>query len=401
MGGGSSHKAFATNRKKSRSGTSSLCMYFDDCKRRGIDEWEQYQQQQQQQPWILSRSQEKILAMEQLLGYTAHSASTLTDEQIEDETLHWAVDTHVIGIDDDDEEVDQRSSKDETYSSKQTYKYDSLSDLIVASRCTTVTQSLALLWQLLSTLFDKAEKQGTNIDSSVHWVVFHKCDPLWDYDTMVQLLQAISISKPQLSFDLDLDLFHPEYKHSPRMWSPETHAPFPTVAIRIRTKEKENANLNMDMDKMRSKLQSLFDKMDAIPEIRKVQVQQDESSSEQVLQSCREWMKQQQTNSTSTASIGNDIGNDRKWLVETYKEPYQLYATLWTAIAGFAPGKHSSTMMVVTPNLDAQTTHRVAVTVNAALQRLAPTIRIANVFYPAAEQNSSSAPHAMIHLVQE
>jgi hypothetical protein len=96
--------------------------------------------------------------MEQLLGYTAHSASTLTDEQIEDETLHWAVDTHVIGID-DDKEVDQRSSKDETYSSKQTYKYDSLSDLIVASRFTTVTQSMALLWQLLSTLFDKAEKK--------------------------------------------------------------------------------------------------------------------------------------------------------------------------------------------------------------------------------------------------
>jgi hypothetical protein len=115
-------------------------------------------------------------------------------------------------------------------------------------------------------------------------------------------------------------------------------------------------------------------------------------------------MKQQQTSSTSTASIDNDIGNDRKWLVETCKEPYQLYATLWTAIAGFAQpsGKHSSSTMVVTPNLDAQTTHRVAVTVNAALQRLAPTIRIANVFYPAAEQNSrSSPPHAMIHLVQE
>jgi hypothetical protein len=62
------------------------------------------------------------------------------------------------------------------------------------------------------------------------------------------------------------------------MWSPETHAPFPTVGIRILTKEKENANL-MDMGKMRSKLQSLLDKMNAIPEIRQrqVQVQQDES----------------------------------------------------------------------------------------------------------------------------
>jgi hypothetical protein len=62
------------------------------------------------------------------------------------------------------------------------------------------------------------------------------------------------------------------------MWSPETHAPFPTVGIRILTKEKENANL-MDMGKMRSKLQSLSDKMNAIPEIRQrqVQVQQDES----------------------------------------------------------------------------------------------------------------------------
>ena len=101
-------------------------MYFDDCERRGVEEWEAALAATwtSPTPWIISRSEEKQLAMERLLGYNPESASALSREQVEDETLQWAVDTHVLGFHHEEDSNEQA-----------VYKYDTISDLMVASEC--------------------------------------------------------------------------------------------------------------------------------------------------------------------------------------------------------------------------------------------------------------------------
>jgi hypothetical protein len=369
------------NAKPSQSKSAKLSptrlSYFDDCQRRGLEEWEAWDSSSSssssrtESPWIISRSEEKRQAMENLLGYNPTSAAQLSDEEIEDETLQWAVDCHIVGVGEDDEEEPNH-----------TCKYTSLSDLKVASQCATVTESLAYVWQLVARLL---QAQETN---AVHLITFPAAINLWDYDVMVTLLQALAISKPLLppNVHLQLDLFHPNYKHSPRMWSLETHAPFPTIGlqIRIQSSTEKKKEEEVDVDAARTKMQALFDAADA--DDRPNQSRDDETP-EQALEACQAWM--------GTTMKDVLLREDNvQWMVDSSKEPYQLFAKLWTAVSELTtPG--ASTMLVA-PHLDAHTTHRMAVTVNAALQRFDVPVRIVNVFHPNTPTRQS--PHAMIQL---
>jgi len=341
---------------------TSLSMYFDDCERRDVEIWEGFKQDKST-PWIMSRSEEKRLAIENLLGYSPESAENLSDEKVEDETLHWAIDTRVLGEEDD------------------VCKYDSISDLIVAFSCKTSTESLALLWHHLARLLDLQER------NSVYLVVFPKANDLWEYDNMVLMLQAIQVSKALFPPDSDvqLDLFHPDYKHSPKMWSPETHAPFPTVGIQVTRRKEDDSE---DIDATLSKLNALFDSIDAVHGVQS----EDQATAEQVLEACQKWVRTRSHALLSDTSVAT-----LEWAVQPRKEPYQLYSTLWEKISHMKePG---SSTMVVAPNLDAHTTHRIAVTVNAALRRLNTPVRISHVFHPNNNIESRKAPHPMIHLV--
>jgi hypothetical protein len=355
----------------------------------------------------MSRSEEKKLAIEQLLGYRFESAAKLSDEQVEDETLHWAVDTNVLGVEDDDDEDHQQQQQQ-----RMVCKYNSISDLIVASSCTTVMDSLALLWNVVARQILLQRQHEQPKSSDVYLIVFPHVSALWEYNVMVTILQAIAISKslfpPEL--DVQLDLFHPDYKHSPRFWSPETHAPFPTVGIQIIRKTKTE-EYDDSMDAVVSKLKALFDSMDAvgaIPITNKPHDDDDDddddtTTPEQVLDVCHQWILAQPSSILETSSTSASTASTMEWIVQSDKEPYQLYTTLWNAISQLK--SRGSSAMVVAPHMDAHTTHRVAVTVNAALQRLNAPVRINHVFHPNTTNNKNSnskrrqSPYAMIHLV--
>jgi hypothetical protein len=362
-------------------------MYFDDCEREedvtplsSSCSSSSSQQQQQQQLWIMSQSEEKQLALDRLLGYNFQSALNLDDEKIEDEILQWAIDTKVLW------------DGDEQQSNKKKYKYISLSDLVVESSCTTPEECLASLWKTLSGLL-----QNRAVDS-VHWLVFPRCSALWDYDTMVTVLQAIQVSRPQIGMQIAMDLFHPKYKNAPTMFSPETHSPFPTVALQVRgdiqsSSSSSSSSLDVDDAAMtRSKLEALFDSVDAVPEIpemrrEKTAMTTTSLSPDKILQDCQLWLHV-------------DDVDDMKWTVEAHEQPFHVYAALWDVIRQLAgtSSSSSSTDMVVAPNLDAHTLHRVAVTVNAALQHMKSRVRVVNVYHPSNPDASRKSPHAMIQL---
>jgi hypothetical protein len=69
-----------------------------------------------------------------------------------------------------------------------------------------------------------------------HFVVFPACPDLYDYKTMVAFATAIEFAKDHclhVGKRLTIGIFHPNYKHSPKLMSPERHSPFPTVALQL------------------------------------------------------------------------------------------------------------------------------------------------------------------------
>ena len=137
-------------------------MYFDDRERfLDIEEmWNKFSfdnslSHVKNNQWISSLSEEKHLALERFLGYDLKSASNLSDEKIEEETLRWAVDTNFVSDEcDDDEQLTpeklDHSDKSKNYNSGRqqrlkSSKYDIIKDLQVSSSNSTL-QSLSFLW---------------------------------------------------------------------------------------------------------------------------------------------------------------------------------------------------------------------------------------------------------------
>lgn len=70
----------------------------------------------------------------------------------------------------------------------------------------------------------------------VHFVVFPACHELYDYKSMVTFVTAVEFAKEHclhVGKRLTVGIFHPNYKHSPKLMSPERHSPFPTVALQL------------------------------------------------------------------------------------------------------------------------------------------------------------------------
>jgi hypothetical protein len=382
-------------------------MYFDDCERMTgeLGDWERSVSSilggdpDRLSAWTASRSEDKRRAIDRLLGYNARSASALSDGQVEEETLRWAVDTNLVWTGGEDEEDDagtRNFSRDRQFPAK----YDRIKDLRVASSCNTLVESLAYLWDVLADVLEQERTEssppssagaGSRTGSALHLIVFPKSKPLWDYDTMVTLLQAIQISKPLLPSELELriDLFHPDYKHSPKMWSPETHSPFPTVGLSILKKTIGSVE-EIDFDVIREKLNALMQSGDATRELARTYVGED---LEQALDEARSWYILQQQTQTKV-----------EWTLQTHDRPSQLYKTLWNAVLRMTRDRNASSV-IVAPSFDSHTLHRVAVTVNSALKRLDIPVRIARVYRPQAKRSlpstsslASSTPYGMIQL---
>lgn len=388
----------------------SFKMYFDDCERRWLpDAWETWR------PAFLSmiadpksinfttRSDSKLQAMERLLGYNEDSTASLSAEQIEDETLTWAVDNNVIwaGDDEQDDEALQRLDRRKAITSK----YDSISDLIVASECKSTIDALAFLWELFARLMDNQEL------NSVYMVVFPNVSALWQYDVMVTLLQALKISQPLLPVQMQnvrLDLFHPRYKNSPRFLSPAMHSPFPTIGLSIQSEPStvshsvslvgtpSNDNFADDLDAARFRLEALFASLDADDRVAK-RLSEENMDTTNVLAECQRWALSRDDRYEHSKA---------EWQIEQGTEPFQMYKKIWSAIRKFQATScdqkpmsiPATTTMIVAPRFDYHTTKRIAITVNAALRRLDSPIRIVDIFHPSSSSHARISPYAIIQL---
>lgn len=392
-------------------------MYFDDCERRSLPEqWEVWIPDSKQTipcertdgTWQTTQAEAKMDAMDRLLGYNMDSTAILSEEQIEDETLYWALDCNIIWAgDDDDDEILGINSKRQcsTPEKAMTSKYHSISDLVIARDCTTTIDALAFLWNLMAKLLDSEQI------NSLHMVVFPSVSAMWQYDVMVTVLQALMISKPLLPPHMQhvqLDLFHPHYKNSPRMWSPEMHSPFPTLGLSIQgqpatmstTSNKSTpynavigTSLDDDLDATRSRLEALFESIDADDRVT-TRLFEDNVDTKEIMADCYRWAE--------SFTLRHDSLNIQ-WVVDTHSEPFHLYSRLWSVIKGLQARSHdkdakrTTSTMLVAPNIDSYTTKRLAITVNAALRKLHSPIRVLNVFHPSSS-TSRQAPYAMILL---
>jgi hypothetical protein len=83
-----------------------------------------------------------------------------------------------------------------------------------------------------------SSKRSRNILSAnqIYFTVFPYCDELYDYKTMCTFIAAMEFSKEMCLFlgnRFSLTLFHPKFKNSPRMLSPERHSPFPASGLQF------------------------------------------------------------------------------------------------------------------------------------------------------------------------
>lgn len=389
-------------------------MYFDDRER--LEDFEEIFRkpimgsslfpQKDQNSWVDTLSNEKFMAIEKFLGFNPKSASKLTDEQIEEETLRWVVDTDIV-LSAEEEKSSDISRNDETETKDRqrvsTIKYDRIKDLLVASSCHTTLESLTFLWNAIADAFEEqlSPSSSTSVSSnSIKLIVFPKSDSLWNYDTIVTMLKAIQIAKPLLpsQFDLRLDLFHPNFKHSPRMWSPQWHSPFPTIGLTIKATQASSID-DFDLEKIRGKLDILFESGDAVQR----NYGSSGEDSHQILAGSKDWFE-----SEMTVHVKSNGTNDDKaivdWTVQSQESPFRLYKTIWDAALRLSTGQ-DSTSIIVDPFSDSYTLHRVAVTVNAALKRLDIPVRISQVNHPFEKPTAGShkytqrPPYGMIQLV--
>jgi hypothetical protein len=123
-----------------------------------------------------------------------------------------------------------------------------------------LVHSLAAFWQAVATVIDLhtdtdvwpprwlpapraenstgtvvyAAKNGT--DDRVHMIVWPDAPELYDYETFTTLLAAVEFSKDlclHLGRHFTVTAFHPHFKNSPNLFSPERHSPFPTAGLQM------------------------------------------------------------------------------------------------------------------------------------------------------------------------
>lgn len=396
----------------------AFSMYFDDRER--LQDFEGrlskpilgsiFSSKNEIKPWIISLSDEKRFAMEKFLGYNAKSASELTDEQVEEETLRWVVDTDIVLSSNGENSSSSVANSKQDITDRQrvsTIKYDGIKDLLVASSCHSKLESLAFLWNTIADTFEEEmpshSSSNSKISNSVKLIVFPNSESLWDYDTIVTMLESIQITKPLLptQFDLRLDLFHPNYKHSPRIWSPQWHSPFPTMGLTIKAKKSRPID-ELDIERVRCKLDILFKSGDAAEK----SSQCSRKDSDQILVDSQLWLnmkyKSEEKGKVNTNTTRFNKGNI-DWIVQSQASPFQLFRTIWNNALNLSIDR-KRTLVVIDPFLDSYTLHQVAIAVNAALKRLDIPFRVSQVYHPFTKRTTSNCnydtrpPYGMIQL---
>jgi hypothetical protein len=204
---------------------------------------------------------------------------------VERELRKWALDTGAVrprqttSKSEDDNRKTSLSARIKNQNDKEqdkNAKYSSISKVSVAplfvpSVSTTaptgtpsMVHSLAFLWECILQSVEqhhqqqeepkrqlkksKTGKEKNDETRKIHLVAFPHAGVLWDYDQMSTMMMACEFARDQVlenkkegqNLELTLDLFHPSYKHSPKLWSPDRHSPFPTAGIRVVEKKGRN-----------------------------------------------------------------------------------------------------------------------------------------------------------------
>jgi len=358
-------------------------------------------------------NQEKLEALRHLMGYDAKAARELTTKQVKKTTKRWAQRTGVIG-------------------SYQGLYQNSLG--MSVCRSNTTIDALAKVWQVIATL-SKQNEQRLNPRSgdgdSVYLITFPDCKDLYTYQNLCVLAKAIEMTKNDdcRLLPFTLGLFHPNYKGSPRMFSPERHSPFPSIGIEFLEPSKEppmnkafEENLkagNFGIEQVpddkfapvyneeRQQLESLFNSA-AAPDVDGQQQQQQEEeeerevvvTEEEAIQATNRWMVENrevifsmvESEDNEALRFMDSIGD--RWNVSRAARVEDIYAGIWAAAKELQEEaqqqqqqqqQHSISRMFVSTKFcafNAPKWRQVAIVVNAALKRLSKGKMFVEMFHP-------------------
>jgi len=179
-----------------------------------------------------------------LTGYNARSASELTHKEIKRQTKFWSKESGVV-----------RSRKYNYFGDDVLYD-DVLGTSI--SNSTTLMGCLGDMWSFVTRDIidayaeteyktaqhrwalrrknDKYNKKPLRGSSHVFFCVFPHCPEAYDYKTFTMLVAALEFCKDLCVYmgkEFSVTLFHPKFKNSPSLLSPERHSPFPTIALQF------------------------------------------------------------------------------------------------------------------------------------------------------------------------
>lgn len=83
---------------------------------------------------------------------------------------------------------------------------------------------------------DKRNKKPLEGSSHVFFCVFSHCQEAYDYKAFTMMVAALEFCKDLCVYfgkEFSVTLFHPKFKNSPTLLSPERHSPFPTIALQF------------------------------------------------------------------------------------------------------------------------------------------------------------------------
>mmetsp|Transcript_625 Transcript_625/g.983 ORF Transcript_625/g.983 Transcript_625/m.983 type:complete len:420 (+) Transcript_625:70-1329(+) len=219
--------------------------YFDDASRYSpIDEWLDQEAYTQRQMEAKASVDKMEMIKSRIIGYNAASASQLTRKEVKKKTRDWIKKSGTIG------------------QMEGTELFENLAGIKVC-RESDIVGCIAYFWRIIVKDILQVDRDGR--DHSVYMVVFPNCKALYTYDNLKLLNQAITLGSEicmYLGSEVSLTLFHPSYKNSPKMFSPERHSPFPTSGVQFRPNKNLMRELPKDntlyVDKQRIYLERIF-----------------------------------------------------------------------------------------------------------------------------------------------
>ena len=115
---------------------------------------------------------------------------------------------------------------------------------VAVSQSNTVIGCLADFWQAIANVIDDHTDEFSPVrwitpqknTERIHFVVFPNCPDLYHYKTMFTFVTAMEFSKElclHMGKRFSITLFHPHFKDSPKLFSPERHSPFPVSGLQF------------------------------------------------------------------------------------------------------------------------------------------------------------------------